>query len=137
MLRRRRKGLIWRLPGRHKEVRTLARVATSSLAALCIGLALVTVAVAALGILGTRWATERGKAVTSDELTTSTATAMLGHDMDAAYTVGEEAFLSGPARRTQLLSQLYTNLLPAIDGQLPGFQQLHRGDAPAECRSTR
>jgi diguanylate cyclase (GGDEF)-like protein len=124
--------LIWRLPGRHEEVRTLARVATRSLAALCIGLALVTIAVAALGILGTHWATARGKTISGDELTTSTATAMLARDMDAAYAVGEEAFLSGSAQRTRLLGQLYTSLLPAIDAQLLVLEQLHAGDAPAE-----
>jgi diguanylate cyclase (GGDEF)-like protein len=113
-------------------MRTLARVATSSLAALCIGLTLVTVAVAALGILGIHWATARGKAISSDELTSSTTTALLARDMDAAYAAGEEAFLSGPASRARLLGQLYTSLLPAIDAQLLLLEQLHAGDAPAE-----
>jgi diguanylate cyclase (GGDEF)-like protein len=124
--------LIWRLPGRHTEVRTLARVATSSLAALCIGLALVTVVVAALGILGTHWATARAKTISSDELTTSTTTAMLARDMDAAYAVGEEAFLSGSGQRARLLGQIYTSQLPAIDAQLLVLEQLHTRDPAAE-----
>jgi hypothetical protein len=114
-------------------VRTLARIATSSLAALCTGLALVVVAVAALGIGGTRWSTMLGKEISSDELTTSTATSELARDMDTAYATGEEAFLTADlARRSQLLGWLYTSLLPATDAQLSTLEQLHAADPPAE-----
>jgi diguanylate cyclase (GGDEF)-like protein len=99
---------------------------------LCIGLALVTVAVAALGMLGTHRVLVRGRAISSDELKTSTTTALLARDMDAAYAVGEAAFLSGPAQRTRLLGRLYTRLLPAADAQLQVLGQLHRADGPAE-----
>jgi len=107
-------------------------VATRSLAALCIGLALVIVAIAALGILGTHWAARQGTGISSDEVTTSTATAVLARDMDATYAVGEKAFLSGSAQRTRLLGQLYTSLLPAVEARLLLLEQLHTGDAPAE-----
>jgi diguanylate cyclase (GGDEF)-like protein len=114
-------------------VRTLARIATTSLVALCIGLALVVVGVAWLGILGTHWSTTLGKEISSDELTTSTATGELARNMDTAYVTGEEAFLTPDlARRSQLLGWLYTTLLPATDAQLFALEQLHAGDPPAE-----
>jgi diguanylate cyclase (GGDEF)-like protein len=114
-------------------VRTLARVATSSLAALCIGLELVVVAVATIGILGTRSSTILGKEISTDELTTSTTTGELARDMDSAYATGEEAFLSSdPARRSRLLGWLYTSLLPGTGARLSALEQLHAGDPPAE-----
>ena len=80
-------------------MRNLARVATSSLVALCVGLSLVVVAVAAIGILGAHWSTLLGKQIASDELATSTATGELARNMDTAYVTGEEAFLTAnPAR---------------------------------------
>ena len=69
-------------------MRTLARVATSALVALCLGLVLVAVAVASIGILGTRSSTRLGNAIAGDELTTSTATGQLAHDMGVAYATG-------------------------------------------------
>lgn len=124
--------MIWKSTGKQREVRTLARVATSSLAALCIGLALVTAAVAALGILGTHRATARGNEIASDELATSTTTALLARDVDAAYAAGREAFMSGPAQRTRLLDQLYTSLLPAGDARLVALMQRHARDTVSE-----
>jgi diguanylate cyclase (GGDEF)-like protein len=114
-------------------VRTLARGATTSLVALCIGLTLVVLAVAAIGVLGTRASTKLGNSISSDELTTSVATAQLARDMDAAYATGEQIFLaSGPAGRSRLLGLLYTSILPEVDAQLSYFEQLHAGDPPAE-----
>ena len=114
-------------------MRTLARVATSALVALCLGLVLVAVAVASIGILGTRSSTRLGNAIAGDELTTSTATGQLAHDMGVAYATGEEAFLtSDPARRSGLLGSLYTRLLPAADAQLSYLGRLHAVDPPAE-----
>jgi diguanylate cyclase (GGDEF)-like protein len=93
----------------------------------------VAVAVAAIGILGTHTLTNLGNSIASDELTTSTTTGQLARDMDAAYATGEEAFLaSGAARQSQLLSLLYTSLLPAADTQLSYLERLHAGDPPAE-----
>lgn len=74
-----------------------------------------------------------GKEISSDELTTSTATGELARNMDTAYAAGEEAFLASDlARRSQLLGWLYTSLLPATDAQLSAFEQLHAADPPAE-----
>ena len=103
------------------------------MAAVCIGLGLVIVAVAAIGILGTRSAASQGKELSGDELGTSTATSELARDMDTAYAAGEEAFLtSDPAQRARLLAQLYTGLLPATDAQLSVLERLHAADPPAE-----
>ena len=114
-------------------MKALARAATSSLGILYAGLALVAVAVAVIGILGTRASTNLGNSIASDELTTSTATGQLARDMDAAYATGEEAFLaSGTARQSQLLGLLYTSILPAADTQLSYLERLHAGDPPAE-----
>jgi diguanylate cyclase (GGDEF)-like protein len=114
-------------------VKALAKAAISSLGILCAGLVFVAVAVAVIGILGTRDSTSLGNSITTDELTTSTATGQLARDMDAAYATGEEAFLtSGSARQSRLLGLLYTSILPAADTQLADLQRLHAGDPAAE-----
>jgi diguanylate cyclase (GGDEF)-like protein len=114
-------------------VRTLARVATSSLIALGAGLALVVAAVAAIGILGINSSATLGKEISSDELTTSAATAQLARDLDGAFAAGQEASLTpDQAQRSRLLGRLYTRLLPAIDVRLSVLEKLHAGDPPAE-----
>lgn len=114
-------------------MRTLASVAISSLAALCGGLALVVVAVAAIGIAGIRSSATLARDVSSDELATSTATGQVALDMDTAYATGLAAFLTpGTAQRAQLLDLLYMSLLPAADTQLSVLERLHAGDPPAE-----
>jgi diguanylate cyclase (GGDEF)-like protein len=114
-------------------VRTLARAAASSLVILCIGLALVVVCVAAIGIVGTRSATGLGNEIASDELTTSTATGQLARTMDSAYATGETAFLApGLAERSRLIGVLYSSLLPAADVRLNSVARLHVADSPAE-----
>jgi diguanylate cyclase (GGDEF)-like protein len=114
-------------------VRNLARAAIGSLAALCIGLTLALVGVAAIGLIGARSSAVQGKDLSGDELETATATGELSRDMDAAYTAGEEALLaSGAARRDQLLAMVYTTLLPPAEAELTVVEQLHAGDPPAE-----
>jgi diguanylate cyclase (GGDEF)-like protein len=114
-------------------MRTLARAATRSLAALCVALALVVVAVAAIGIVSTHSATDQGNAIADDELTTSTVTGQLARNIDAAYAAGEQAILAAqPAQRSQLVRSLYTSLLPAVDAQLFLLEQLHADDPPDE-----
>jgi diguanylate cyclase (GGDEF)-like protein len=94
---------------------------------------LVVVAVAALGIQGTRSSTSLGNAIAGDELITSTVTGQLAQDMDAVYSTGEEAFLTSvPAQRSALLGSLYASLLPAADAQVFALEQRHAGDPPAE-----
>jgi diguanylate cyclase (GGDEF)-like protein len=113
-------------------VRNLARVATSSLVALCIGLSIVVVAVAAIGIEAARGSTVLGKQTASDELATSTATGELARNMDTAYATGEAAFLTAnPATRSRLLGGLYTTLLPTTDAEVTNLVRLHATDAPA------
>jgi diguanylate cyclase (GGDEF)-like protein len=93
----------------------------------------VVVAVAAIGIIGTRASTRLGNSIASDELSTSTATGQLARDTDAAYATGEQAFLASNAtRQSQLLGPLYTRLLPAADAQLFYLERVHAGDPPAE-----
>jgi diguanylate cyclase (GGDEF)-like protein len=100
--------------------------------ALCVGLSIVVVAVAAIGILGARWSTVLGKQIASNELATSTATGELARNMDTAYVTGEEAFLAAnPAVRSHLLGWLYTNLLPATDAEVTNLVRLHATDPPA------
>jgi diguanylate cyclase (GGDEF)-like protein len=114
-------------------MRTLARAAASSLITLCVGLAVVVVCVAVIGVVGTRSATTLGNEAASDELTTSTATGQLARTMDNAYAIGEAAFLApGPADRSRLLGSLYSSLLPATDTQLNALKRLHAGDPPGE-----
>ena len=119
-------------------MRNLARVATSSLVALCIGLSIVVVAIAAIGILGVRSSTGLGKQISGNELDTSTATGELARDMDTAYVDGEEAFLTAnPAIRTRLFDVLYATLLPATDDAVTNLVRLHASDPPAELADIR
>src|SRR5262245_10347423 len=114
-------------------MRTLARAATSSLVMLGAALALVVAAVAAIGILGTRAATEQGNEIAGDELTTAVVTGQLARSMDAAYAAGQAAVRSSvPAERSRLLGSLYADLLPAVDARLFTLDQLHAADPPAE-----
>jgi diguanylate cyclase (GGDEF)-like protein len=113
-------------------MRTLAGAATSSLVALGAALALVVAAVAVIGILGTRAATEQVNAISGDELTTAVVTGQMARSMDAAYAVGQEAVRAAPAERARLLASLYTSLLPAADARLFALEQLHAADGPAE-----
>ena len=84
-----------------------------------VRVALVVVAVAAIGILGIRSAVQQGNVVAGGELTTAVVTGQLARNMDAAYATGETALQAAdPAERSRLLGSLYTSLLPAIDAQL-------------------
>jgi diguanylate cyclase (GGDEF)-like protein len=114
-------------------VKTLARAATSALGALCLGLVVVAIAIAAIGIAGTHASTRLGNDTANDELTTSTATGELARDMDTAYVTGEEAFLAaGQPQRSRLFGSLYSSILPATDAQLSSLQRLHANDPRAE-----
>ena len=116
-------------------MRTLARAAAGSLVLLCVALALVVVAVAAIGISGTRSAASQGNAIAADELTTAVVTGQLARDIDAAYAAGQAAVLTTDRagdERTRLLGTLYTSLLPAVDARLISLEQLHAADSPAE-----
>ena len=91
------------------------------------------IAVAAIGILGTRASTNLENSTASDELATSTATGQLALDMGTAYATGEEAFLvSGPREQARLLGSLYSSILPAADTQLSYLERLHADDPAAE-----
>jgi diguanylate cyclase (GGDEF)-like protein len=114
-------------------MRTLAKAASSSLVALGVVLALVVVAVTAIGILGIRSAVQQGTVIADGELTTAVVTGQLTRNMDAAYATGEAASASAdPATRSRLLGTVDAGLLPAIDAQLFSLEQLHTGDPPAE-----
>ena len=114
-------------------MRNLARVATSSLVAVCVGLSIVVVAVTAIGILGARSSTSLGKQIASNELATSTATGELARNMDTAYVTGEEALLTPSVpTRTHLLNWLYTTELPTTDDEVTNLVRLHANDPPAE-----
>ncbi len=115
------------------RVRNLARAAVSSLAALCIGLSLVVVAITAIGLVGTNSTANAGKDVTSDNLAAETATGRLSRDIDTAYADGERAFLApAAAQRGQLLDLVDTSILPATDAQLTVVEQFHAADPAAE-----
>ena len=114
-------------------MRTIAKAARDSLVVLCVALGLVVVLMAAIGILGARSATSLGNSIAGDELSTSTATAMLARNMDAAYATGEAALrATAPATRASELGSLYTSLFPAIDAQLSALESLHADDPLAE-----
>ena len=108
-----------------------AKAATVLLIAL-FGTLLV-IAVAAIGILGIRSATQAGKVIAGGQLDTAVVTNQLARQMDAAYATGEAALRTAdPATRSQFLGTIDASLLPGIDAQLASLQQLHAGDPPAE-----
>jgi diguanylate cyclase (GGDEF)-like protein len=108
-----------------------AKAAAVLLIAL-FGTLLVT-AVAAIGILGIRSATQAGKVIAGGQLDTAVVTNQLARQMDAAYATGEAALRTAdPATRSQFLGTIDASLLPGIDAQLSSLQQLHAGDPPAE-----
>jgi diguanylate cyclase (GGDEF)-like protein len=114
-------------------MRTIAKAASSSLVMGCMALALVVVAIAAIGIAGTRAATGLGNMIAGDELTTSTTTGQLARNMDAAYAAGEAALTTAaPATRASQLGRLYTSLFPTIDAELFTLLRLHADDPAAE-----
>jgi diguanylate cyclase (GGDEF)-like protein len=116
-------------------MRTLAKAATSSLVALGIVLALVVVAVTAIGILGIRSAMRQATVIAGGELTTAVVTDQISRNIDAAYATGEAALhVADPAGRSRLLGPLDASVLPAIDAQLVSLAQLHTDDGtpPAE-----
>ena len=113
-------------------MRTLAKAATSSLAALGIVLVLVVVAVAAIGILGMRSAVQQGTVIADDELTTAVGRASWPGTWTRRTPPAKPPSAADPATRSRLLGSLDTGLLPAIDGQLFSLEQLHIGDPPAE-----
>ncbi len=114
-------------------MRTIAKAATSSLAMGCIALGIVVLAMAAIGIQGTRAATSLGNTIAGDELTTSTTTGQLARNMDAAYATGEAALTTTvPAARASDLGQLYTSLFPTIDAELLTLLRLHADDPTLE-----
>jgi diguanylate cyclase (GGDEF)-like protein len=114
-------------------VRTLARAAISSLAALCGGLSLLVIAVTAIGLLGIHSSTVLTTGASAEDLATSTATGELTHDMGTAYADGERAFLApAPGQRVQLLGVIYDSVLPATGAQLTVVAQLHADDPAAE-----
>ena len=104
----------------------------SSLFALGVALALAVAVVAALGIASTRSAEARGSAIADNELTSAVLTGQLAQSMDAAYQAGQAAIQAGPAMRSDLLTSLYTSLLPRVDGRIVKLDQLHASDPPAE-----
>ena len=112
-------------------MRNLARVATSSLVALCVGLSLVVVALTAIGIMGAHWSTILGRQIASNELATSTATGELARNLDTDYVTGEEAFLAtNSGMRSHALGSLYTTLLPATEADMTNLVRLHGTDPP-------
>ena len=114
-------------------MRAIAKAATSSLLMGCIALVLVVVAMAAIGIAGTRAATSLGNSIAGDELTTSTTTGQLARNMDAAYATGEAALTTTvPATRASQLGTLYTSLFPTIDAEIFTLLRLHADDPTPE-----
>ena len=114
-------------------MRILARSARSSLALLCGALALVAIAVAAIGVAGTRQAAGQGNAIAADELTTAVVTGQLAREIDAAYQAGQAVVAAtDPAERARLQRTLFTSLLPAVDARLYALQRLHAADGAAE-----
>jgi diguanylate cyclase (GGDEF)-like protein len=114
-------------------MRALAKTAAGALVALGVALALFVAVVAAIGVAGTRSATEQGKEIANDELATAVVTGQLARNMDAAYADGQEAAeATVPAERSRFLGTLYASLLPAVDGRLFALDQLHAADPPAE-----
>jgi diguanylate cyclase (GGDEF)-like protein len=121
---------LWTSSG--QVMRTLAQRAVIALTVACALFGLLITAVGVVGMVTMHQATDRGNAIAGDELLTSSTTAQMGLSLNAAYVAGESALLSpDPARRSRLISELYTALLPAADADLAELVRLHADD-PAD-----
>jgi diguanylate cyclase (GGDEF)-like protein len=114
-------------------MRTLSRRAVVGLVYVCVFFAVMIVGVGIAGIAGVRSTTHVGTAIVGDQLRTATATARVGRSMDAAYSEGEQLFLSADAtRNSQIATGLYDSTIPSVDTELADLEQLHTGDSATE-----
>ncbi|MEP7179141.1 MAG: GGDEF domain-containing protein [Pseudonocardiales bacterium] len=114
-------------------MRSLSRRFSAGVFYSCLLFALAVAAVGAVGVLGVRSATSAAKSLTNDELTTSTVTGHLAHDLDRAYSSGQAMLLTtDPARRAAYAASLYNDAIPSVEAGLAALQQVHADDGPAE-----
>jgi diguanylate cyclase (GGDEF)-like protein len=103
---------------------------TAVVAYCCLFCAL---AVAIIGVLGVRSAAESEKRLTTDELSTATTTARLGHQVDVAYAEGQQAAMGDDrTARVQRAAELRNVQVPAIEATMAAIRRIHEGDEPAE-----
>ncbi|MEP7179178.1 MAG: GGDEF domain-containing protein [Pseudonocardiales bacterium] len=114
-------------------MRSLSRRFSAGVLYSCLLFALAVAAVGAVGIFGVRSATSAANSLTNDELTTSTVTGHLAHDIDRAYSSGQAMLLTtDPARRAAYAASLSDDAIPSVEAELAALKQVHAGDSPAE-----
>ncbi len=114
-------------------MRNLSRRVIAALVAICVLFALFVAGIGLVGMLGVRSATDSGNQIITDEMTTLTMTAQLGRSMDLVYSTAERALLTGDTdQQTELIDQMYSQLIPQVDGQLANLLSRHADDPSAE-----
>ena len=99
----------------------------------CLGFTGVAALIGFVGMVGVRSATDTGRSIASDELTSAVVTARFGTDAQAALATGQRLALStGAAVRTQLSDALATQQIPGVDADLAALERIHAADGPAE-----
>jgi diguanylate cyclase (GGDEF)-like protein len=119
-------------------MRSLSRRAVVGLLLLCGLFTVLVGVVAVVGISGVRSTAAVSKALTADELATSTLTAQFGRAVDTAHEQGGELYLvADPASAARQEAELFHTAIPAVELTLSRLEQLHVGDQPAEVADVR
>ncbi|CAN5655863.1 diguanylate cyclase [soil metagenome] len=101
--------------------------------ACCLFCAVVAAFIGGLGIAGVVSATNTSANLADDEVATAIITARLAHELDAVYADSQAVQLSpGPAARAQLVSRVYNEEVPAVEGYLSSLRRIHSSDDAAE-----
>jgi diguanylate cyclase (GGDEF)-like protein len=106
---------------------------TAVVAYCCLFCALAVAVIGAMGVLGVRSAAQSEERLTTDELSTATITARLGHQIDVAYAEGQRAAADRDrTARTQRAAELHNVQVPAIEATMAALRRIHDSDEPAE-----
>ena len=99
----------------------------------CLGFTVVAAGIGFVGLVGVRSATDTGRSIASDELTSAVVTAQFGTDAQAALGTGQRLALSDdPSVRKQLAAALIARVIPAVDTDLAAVERIHAADGQAE-----
>jgi diguanylate cyclase (GGDEF)-like protein len=114
-------------------MRTLSQRASSGLFWAAIAVVVAVLGMGAIGIVGVHSSGSAARAITRDQLATSTLTTQVARQIDAAHADGLAVLLQPDAQlRGYLAQQLYTRDLPAAESGVGTLIAMHAGDDKAE-----
>ena len=114
-------------------MRSLLFRVTVAIWCACVGFALVAGVIGLVGIIGVHSATDTGRSIASDELTSAVVTARFATDAQSAGVTGQRLALSaGDPLRKQLIDQLTGQDVPAVDTDVAALERIHAADEESE-----